>query len=62
MANECIKVMVRCRPLNKSEKERGNTSIIQVNHQRNEIVFLQSDQPDASKVFTYDAVFDENDN
>ena len=38
MANECIKVMVRARPLNKSELNRGNTSIIRVNHDRNEIV------------------------
>ena len=26
--NECIKVMVRSRPLNKSEKERGNFSVV----------------------------------
>ena len=38
MANECIKVMVRTRPLNKSELNRGNKSIITVNHERNEIV------------------------
>ena len=36
--SECIKVMIRARPLNKSEKDRGNHSIVTVNHERNEII------------------------
>ena len=36
-SSECIKVMIRCRPLNKSEKDRGNHSIVNVNHERSEI-------------------------
>ena len=37
MSNECIKVMVRCRPLNQDEKKRNNIRIVEVSHERNEI-------------------------
>ena len=37
MSNECIKVMIRCRPLSTSELNRKNYSIIEVIHERNEI-------------------------
>ena len=36
--SECIKVIVRCRPMNKSEISRGNTKIILVNQERSEII------------------------
>ena len=40
--NECIKVMVRCRPMNKNEISRGNKSIVKVNHEKNEIEIFKS--------------------
>lgn len=58
-SNECIKVMVRCRPLSDTEKGRKNYSIITVKHDRNEIGIYQPDQKENSKTFTYDAVFNE---
>jgi hypothetical protein len=35
--SECIKVMIRCRPINKMELGRGNYSTVTINHERAEI-------------------------
>ena len=40
-SSECIKVMVRVRPLNKDELNRKNISIINVNQEKGEISIYQ---------------------
>ncbi len=35
--NECIKVAIRCRPINKTEIQQGHTKIVNINKARGEI-------------------------
>ncbi|KAL4488914.1 hypothetical protein ABPG72_005701 [Tetrahymena utriculariae] len=57
---ECVKVVVRCRPLNPKEKEDGRTQVVFVNPQRGEISVTnpKGDQAEAPKVFTFDSTFE----
>ena len=59
--SECIKVMIRVRPLNKKENERGNKSIVNVSENKNEITLTSPESKDILKTFSYDAIFTEND-
>jgi len=34
---ECVKVVVRCRPMNSTEREDGHKQIVKVDEKRNEI-------------------------
>jgi len=37
MSSECVKVMVRCRPMNTKEKERGCLKVVNVDSKLNQI-------------------------
>lgn len=58
--SECIKVMVRARPMNSREIKLGGQSVINVYPDRKEVQITNPDETDNKKTFTYDASFDEN--
>ncbi|OMJ88817.1 hypothetical protein SteCoe_9114 [Stentor coeruleus] len=55
---ETVRVIVRSRPLNKSEKERGNYSIVQFDRKINQVAITDI-KTNIAKTFAYDAVFDD---
>lgn len=55
--SESVKVMVRVRPLNKKEKNRGSKEVVAVDSKFNQINLSKPDSPEISKDFAYDAVF-----
>ncbi len=58
MPSECVKVMVRCRPMNKSEVARGCQSIVEVDSKANQITLIKrTEQENTSKCFSYDYTF-----
>jgi hypothetical protein len=57
MAGETVKVMVRVRPMNSSEKSTNCKSCIAVDEKANLIVLTKDD---LSKDFTFDNVFTSN--
>ncbi len=58
---ECIQVVVRCRPFNRKENEEGRTSIISMDLELNQITIRNpEDETLQPKPFTFDGVYDEN--
>lgn len=61
--DECVKVMVRCRPFNSKEKANGSKNCVSVEKDINQI-FLKAleggDGNDNGRGFTYDSVYGEN--
>jgi len=60
--SECVRVVVRCRPLNDKENRDGRTRIVEMEKRQGQIT-LHNKQADAGskeppKAFTFDAVFD----
>ena len=39
--SESVKVMVRCRPMNNKEKERGCVSVVEVDSKNNQIYLIR---------------------
>ena len=58
--SECVKVAMRCRPLNKQEMSDGRQVVIQIAPSRGEIVVKATSGENEDKVFTFDNVFDWN--
>lgn len=56
---ECVRVIVRSRPLSQTEKERGNYSIVQFDRSINQVAINESKSA-IPKTFAYDAVFDDS--
>ena len=56
--SECIKVAVRCRPLNPKEIKQNCSKVIKVDQSRNEI-FLNHPKNKKKKQFTFDYTYDE---
>lgn len=56
---ECVRVIVRSRPLSKTEKERGNYSIVQFDRSINQVA-INDTKSSIPKTFAYDAVFDDS--
>jgi|APSaa5957512535_1039671.scaffolds.fasta_scaffold57644_1 hypothetical protein len=56
---ETVKVMVRIRPMNKSELIKGSTSVVNVDS-KNSLIELKhtTDSSAPVKNFTYDSVYD----
>lgn len=54
---EAVKVMVRCRPLNSSEKSKNCASIVDIDRSRKEVIIKDPNEKDNVKRFTYDDVF-----
>jgi hypothetical protein len=58
-STETVKVMVRVRPMNKKEKERGCKSIVDVDGARNAIEIHKPDEDgQPGRAFTFDSVYD----
>jgi hypothetical protein len=59
-SNECITVVVRCRPLNKKELDESRKSIIDVDGESRQIGIKYPDSAnEPPKYFTFDATYDE---
>lgn len=58
--NECVRVVVRCRPLNSKEKEDGRVKVVSVDSSRGEIslINLKGDTGEGPKVYTFDSTFE----
>ena len=58
---ETVKVMVRIRPMNKSEISKGSQSVVNVDSKNNTIELKSiSDKSIPVKNFAYDSVYDTN--
>lgn len=59
--NECVQVVVRCRPMNEKELLHGHENVIEVYPTRGvvEIFNPKEDDRNNGKMFTYDAVYDQ---
>jgi hypothetical protein len=58
---ECIQVVVRCRPFNRKEKEENRSSIISMDLEAAEVTIRNPENEELQpKPFTFDAVYDEN--
>jgi kinesin family protein 3/17 len=67
---ECVRVVVRCRPLNSREQADGRARIVEVDKQRGQVTLQAGGKGDGGnaaaaaggadppKAFTFDAVFD----
>ncbi|KAF6260559.1 P-loop containing nucleoside triphosphate hydrolase protein [Scenedesmus sp. NREL 46B-D3] len=57
---ECVRVVVRCRPLNEREKADGRTRIVDMDNKSGQVVLrnARADATDPPKSFTFDSVFD----
>lgn len=58
--NECVQVVVRCRPMNKKEISRGCENVLDIQPSRGvvEIFSPKDDDRSNGKMFTFDAVYD----
>jgi Kinesin motor domain len=61
-SGECVKVVVRCRPLNSREQAHGSQQIIHMNSKQQSVYLEKPDDVSgrASKTFTFDQVYDPN--
>jgi len=60
-SNECIQVVVRCRPFNKKEKDQGCHNIIDIFTEERQVAIKDPQQPSSQpKSFTFDGAYDEN--
>ena len=58
--NECVSVVVRCRPMNTKEKNENRSSIIDIDLALRQVSIKNPANPDeAPKSFTYDGAYDE---
>ena len=58
-STETVKVIVRSRPLSKSERDRGNYSIIEFDRSINQVAITDT-KTHIPKTFAYDSVFDDS--
>ena len=57
MPSECVKVMVRVRPMNQREREKRCTNVVDVDQSAMSIGLTDPNDKDTQKVFSYDSVF-----
>ncbi|KAL0245124.1 hypothetical protein GEMRC1_009204 [Eukaryota sp. GEM-RC1] len=57
MSDECVRVVVRCRPLNSEEKRDKRKICANVDTELREICLSHIDNPDKTKTFTFDNVY-----
>lgn len=60
MSGECIKVVIRCRPLSGGETRAGYTKVVNMFPEKGEIVIKRDHIDEAPKVFTFDAAYNED--
>lgn len=58
--SEAIKVVVRIRPMNQKEKDRGCSSIVRADEENNQVSIFKPDEVDNVKSFAFDNVFGED--
>ncbi len=59
MPSQCVKVMVRCRPMNTKQSSNGNKKCVEVDLASNQISLNKPDDNETQKQFTFDSLFDE---
>ena len=57
MPAECVKVMVRCRPMNENETSRRCQSIMEFDEKARTASIQDPREEQNNRLFTYDAVF-----
>lgn len=55
--SEAIKVVVRIRPMNQKEKDRGCLSVVKADEDNNQISIFKLEEEDNLKTFAFDNVF-----
>jgi len=55
--SECIKVVIRCRPMSKNETRDGRECVVNMVFDKGEVL-IQRQIDDVPKVFTFDTVYD----
>lgn len=55
---ECVKVMIRVRPMNSKEKDRNCLTCLDIDPSLPQITLIKPQDSDAQKVFSYDNVFE----
>lgn len=57
--DECVKVMVRCRPMNQKEVANGSKNCIEIDKSLNQVIARSSGESstEQGRIFTYDAVY-----
>jgi len=55
--SECVKVAVRCRPMNSKETERGSQCVVEINEHDKTVVLKQPGDAADGRKFTYDYVY-----
>ena len=59
--DECIQVVVRCRPFNKKEKDENRTNIVEIDLELRQVAILNADnREEQPKSFTFDGAYDEH--
>ena len=59
--NECVSVVVRCRPMNRKEKDESRGNIIAVDIPNRQVSITNPNEPHENpKSFTYDGAYDEH--
>jgi kinesin family protein 3/17 len=60
-SDECVNVVVRCRPLNRKEKEENRSHIVTIDVEARQVAIKNPAAPDDDpKSFTFDGAYDEN--
>ena len=60
-SDECIQVVIRCRPLSRKEKDENRLPIIDIDGEQRYIAIRNSiEAEEQPKSFTFDGTFDEN--
>ena len=57
--DECVKVVVRCRPMNRKERDEDRKSIVEMDCSLGQVKLSNPRRCGAEKLFTFDQVYDE---
>jgi hypothetical protein len=60
MSSENVLVVGRCRPFSEKEKQAGHSNITAIDTKAGSIKLANPKSPSDSKMFSFDAMFDEN--
>ena len=55
--NECVKVTIRCRPMNEKEQAQGHTQTVRIDKARGEVFVAKPYGGEAPKQFTFDLAY-----
>eukprot|EP00392_Amoebophrya_sp_AT5.2_P003735 g3740.t1 len=58
--SECVKVVIRCRPLSQQEVADNRLKVVDIDVKQNSITCRKPNDPTAVKSFTFDAVYDQS--